>query len=57
MNLVLRTAIGIVVAVIVYLVLTAIIHFRHADLIFGLVALVVLLAIMFAPLNYRGRSL
>jgi hypothetical protein len=53
-ELAIRVILGIVLAVIAFVVLTTIIHFKDSGLIFGLVALLVFLACVFAP--YRRRS-
>lgn len=54
MSLIFRVVVGLVVAVIIYVVLTAFIVFNHSTLVFGLIALVIFLGIVFAwDGNYR----
>lgn len=47
MALLMRVAVGIIAAAIVYLICTAVIHFAHSHLIFGLLALAILLLAAF----------
>jgi uncharacterized protein YacL len=46
---------GLLVAVVFYVVATAIIVFPHSALVFGLVALLIFLALAFGGVNLRGR--
>jgi hypothetical protein len=57
MTIVIRIVLGLVLAAIVYLVGTAVIHFHDNHLVFGLIAVLVLLFVIFAPGNPRGRAL
>jgi hypothetical protein len=45
--------IGLLLAVVVYVVGTAVTHFAHADLIWGLVAVIIFIAVAFG--DVRGR--
>jgi hypothetical protein len=55
-TLIIRVLLGLVLAAIIYLVGTAVIHFHDNHIVFGLIAVVVLLAVIFMPYN-RGRAL
>lgn len=53
MDLIIRAVIGIIIAALIYFAGTALIHFHAAHLIFGLVAVAVLLLVLFGAGRVR----
>jgi len=59
MDLLIRVIFGAIVAIVVDVVLNALVHFPHSALVFGLVAVLIFLAIVFGPWTPtlpRGRG-